>query len=405
MWKKLLNNESSTLEERLVAIEAEMTGEGSLRFQVVRFTRKKNTIDFRTDTAAYTDTESLLAALKKDKVLLLIFTGRGVVTKTFAPEPENGKIALTRVIPNASEEEFFVQQVHSATQAFVTVTRRKTWEELLHELTGKGFILADVWLGPVCAAGIKALLPGTALNLPRHLLQFDAQGLCALQAREESPVADLLIDGKKVQAASLTALGGGFGYYAPTLEHTPIDSELLTLSQKELRQKQLFRKAGAGLLAVFMLILLGNYFAFSHYSERYKLLEEQLSVHTSELEMLNQLKKELAEKRSMVERSGIFNHMKLSFFADRLAMQVPSSIRLTDMQINPLQGRKLKANEKATFGLGTILLAGKVSRSTDLNEWIHTIKAQEWTKEVTVLNYSQAIGEHTASFELDVKVN
>jgi hypothetical protein len=100
----------------------------------------------------------------------------------------------------------------------------------------------------------------------------------------------------------------------------------------------------------------------------------------------------------------MFEASHVSYYADNLCVDIPSSVQLSGMNLNPFQ--KQKADEdKMSFQNKVILISGFCNQSIELNDWMQQIKKKNWVKKLVLLNYSQIRGMQTGEFIMQLETN
>ena len=115
------------------------------------------------------------------------------------------------------------------------------------------------------------------------------------------------------------------------------------------------------------------------------------------------MKLKINTKNAFIEMSGLKNASRVSFYADRIAMDLPEKIRLIELNVNPLE-KKIKTGEPIVFGHNNIVVKGNSKRSSDLNNWILILKQNDWVSDILVINYQQENPLEPGVFEIKISV-
>ena len=388
-------------EKKICSIEIEFRGENSVQINASLFERKRKGIQLDA-TFKLEDIQHLKTKIKKETALVLNLTGRGIITKRIE-KTEDFHFSFKQVIPNANEEDFFYQVYDAPDHLLVTIIRRNALDNLLSEISGTGFRIAKLYLGTLTAGTLGIILQKQTVFTPLSRIEINEAGIIEQVVPEVNQKCEETIDQEKISGDGLIAAASGYSYYSE-LPVSDVDSIYLHSDREELSYRILLNKIGFGSLAILLICLLFNQYVFSHYQERFVLLDQILQQTANERYELINLKTEISEKQMLVESTGMFQTRILSFYADRIASTVPQDIHLTNMWINPLPAKKLAEGEQAVFLPGDIHIEGKVPATTILNTWIAVLKTFEWAKEVKIDNYKLSAGDDLASFTVLMKV-
>ena len=128
----------------------------------------------------------------------------------------------------------------------------------------------------------------------------------------------------------------------------------------------------------------------------------QYAGNQDALQKYARLSSEYEEKMAFLKSSGLLETSRSSFYADRIAVDMPSSIQLTEMNINPRV--KQSADEDAMmFKAKEMHIQGNCRQSNELNEWIKLVRKKDWVSEVELLNYKQGKGDAVGTFIIGIK--
>lgn len=397
----LSSNISLGNDSGLTAMEIEFLSDTEYHVKMISVKQKKNTVDFKELYNDKTDKEKL-TELIKGKVIILLLTGKGILTKKIIFK--NEEIQLEDIIHNSSKEVFYFQTFPIGNVCFASVCRKQTVDEVFTLFKTNKAIIAETYLGLGVCRSAYEIIGNEEIRLPAQTLFFREQQLIEIKSQENEK-CNYKAGTKEISSELIPSLCAAISFMNDVEKTSSIESEDYTYFKNEYKQRNYFQKAGAVILVSFLFILFGNYLAYNHYSERYQLLEEEVAYKKSEIDLLGTLTNELKEKQKIIGGTGLNNGYKLSLIADRLGQTVPSTVKLTEMNIQPLVKGKLKNNEKAEFVTDKVILKGKIFKSTDINDWVKEIKNDKTVKEVVVSNYNQSLNDNFAEFELMIQLN
>lgn len=361
---------------------------------------EKSVVDF--------ELEKLGEHLTTDIPLAVAFTGKGILHRRIAIDPSSdAKTLLGKALPNASLKEFYLQTVSAVQdEQFVSLLRKSAVDAVLEQLQKKQFAIVSCSLGPLSIIQILPLLGAIETeikfghhtivlqdHLPEEIL-FDENGM------DEN---SFQIGGEAVAAENLLAFAVAFQQLLVEEQRAQANVEVLLSAKEDFLQRKLFKTAGKFLLVGILLLLLGNYFAFSHYWGKKSELESRLQTDGGAFADLNNLEKQVKVKRQFLEQAGLLNPTHSSYYADQIAAELPQEILLTRLALSP----RLKLSEDDSIGFKThrVEVEGSCSQSVVLNRWLQQLKAKKWVKSAALESYVQdknmTQGQFEVLFELE----
>jgi Tfp pilus assembly protein PilN len=157
------------------------------------------------------------------------------------------------------------------------------------------------------------------------------------------------------------------------------------------------------MLLVFFTVLLMNYFVFDHYNSRYNGLSSELTEYQGFLVSYTNLKEELAEKKELLQETGMSESSKASFYIDRIAASVPKGIQLESLETNPML-RKKTGDKQIKFNIGVITVSGTSKKSTVFNDWLKSITELDWVEKVEKFTYNKPEDSQNALAEFYIEI-
>jgi Tfp pilus assembly protein PilN len=388
----------------VVAVEVVFGTAESREFQHVTVKRSGSKLDIKQVGTAVESLAELKKQTGTQQPLVLVLNGKGIIHKKVNAKG-NDAAMLNEVLPNAQLEDFGVQQYFSDPHTFVSIVRKTVLDTILQECTALGFRVVEVVLGAFSLSSIKSFVAPNEdeLHIAQHQLSF-SNGLPETYATSEiKQQGNYKIDQEELPAIVMTAFAAGFEHlFLPSAKST-VDHAALVVNRKEQKQKKIFELAGWSVLIFFFSLLLANLFVNEHYTEKQNTLNQELGENENKLAQLSSLKEQVNKKAAFIESSGLRQSTKLSWYSDQIALSVPQRIQLTNMELSPLM-QKIKEKEQINFNSNVIRLSGVAEQSTILNDWIKTLKNNEWVSDVDI-NYNRTNTSSPGKFQLKIKMN
>jgi Tfp pilus assembly protein PilN len=148
-----------------------------------------------------------------------------------------------------------------------------------------------------------------------------------------------------------------------------------------------------------LLVLLFNFFLFTHFRQLKSDLEADPRIHSESLQRFNALSEQVEASREFFEASGWSGTTSYAWIADQLAAQLPTDVMLTRMNVAPAQN--FNREDTLAFDPNRILINGTCRESASLNNWLKILQHSGWVSGASVTSYTDAGG--LGKFELQVE--
>ena len=173
---------------------------------------------------------------------------------------------------------------------------------------------------------------------------------------------------------------------------------------KEFFAYQSLKKGIAFALGFIFLIVLLNFFLFDSMRNQKLHLNAQLQTGRSLLLNLEDVQKNVNQKEDFLRQSGLNHQSMLSYYSDRIVVDLPENVSLVSMELNPLKS-KIKKGKEINYRVNRIVVEGKTSEPDELNNWIRQLKKQEWVSKVEKQEYFLRNKKQAAEFILEVSIH
>lgn len=342
---------------RVIGVEVCFIGEGKAMYSMVELQRKRGKIEVLrsgVDLAL----EELYREANKKLPLVLTFTGKGVVTRNWNMSDEG---ALGTIMPVGNADDFYVN-IHDKgeNRALVSIMRKQHAEEMLSMFKAEGYRVASFVVGG----------------------QQDDDG-----------------HARGIPAAVVNAFWGAAQWLAGNLQSPQSPGYQY---EKVYEERRMFKAALGFVLGFIFLLLLVNYALFSHYKSKVVQLAQSHSL-TGDLSLrAADLENKVLEKERLLEELGMKALSRHSYYADRIASELPEGIRLSALEIFPKQ--KADEQKEIEFRNGEIEIRGFCEENATLASWISTLKRSVWIKELELVQYNRADWKSDGSFVIKLSV-
>lgn len=381
-------------------------GETGISYHYAVLETRKNTIGI-SRRGSTSDLHEVLAVAKKASApLCLVLTGKGVMLKKIMFS-ENDTLDLKELmqqhLPAIPSSEFYTQFYKNENgSGHITLCRKEQLDQLLEQVSKQKAEVANVYIGPaVCNA--MSVITASYNRLTSSALRLElANGFL----EESYPLGDtdpvvLNIDGLSVAPEQIIAFAAGFAYLSRQDAYASANAELGRFP-KQHREKIKVRILLFFFIAILFVISAVNSVVFFQKFEEHTTLEVELNLYESKNSQITKLLEEYQKKKSLIEQAGVFDHKKISVYADKIAASLPQDIVLREMYFNPEDG-ETELDSLADFRQNELIIKGNCNKSLLLNDWVNVLKSQSFVKSVNLENYIFSSEGHLPNFVLKLK--
>ncbi len=278
----------------------------------------------------------------------------------------------------------------------------------LYRLSGRTLSMNEiisVSLGPFCVLKLLPLIEYQNTNEIRfadHCLTYLNDGTVHDYLNEKnSAETNFKFNSVVIPENNLVSFAAAYLFFAGDIAYHIPDIPMVKEARKRLKEKKKFELTLAGALSFFLLVLIVNYFLFDHYWNKKNELSTMFVLNQDAFSKLEKLKADYSEKQNFLQATGFFEPSRLSYYADQLALDLPESILLVRLNLNPVI-TKMNDKEVMTFSNKKIAVAGTCKKSTEINEWIKSLKKKSWVENLVMVNYSFDKSKELADFTIEI---
>jgi Tfp pilus assembly protein PilN len=369
-------------------------------YNVVILKKNKNKLIIEKEVQKLTLLEEVKSVIGTKTPIVLSISGKGIIHKKIVQTETDLHLSqlLNNALPGAQLSDFCIQLSEvNTSHVFVSLIRNPLMDSILKDFTDKGLNqISDCFLAPFVLNNVLPYLEIKDTLKDQYVIAEHA--ICEIHS---SSINESIInmEGEKVPRSLLIAFSSAFSYFTFSNQGLKNSHKLNELTEEH-KAKQTFEKRAIVSLGIALLIVIVNFFVFSNYWTKNNELQASYTSNKAAVDQFDTLQKEYLFKKQFLEERGLQERSKTSFYADRLAETLPSSINWTSVKINPRKKVKGSENESYSFENKTIDINGNCKQSSDLNLWMKQIAQNSWINQVTLLNYTQGKKNDPGSFLL-----
>ena len=370
--------------KKVAGVEVLLSAGGEL-YNVVVVEKKNDKVQI-VSTEQGLDFEQFKQKIDKNIPLFLSVDGKGVLHKKLSfTEEENNAQLLSKVLPGADEQQFYVQSAGE----FVSVLRRDTLDVSVNEFKKSGYFIVAAALGPFALNSILSLVVSKVVHTSLNQLNINDAKIDAL-GKAEATALKVNIADEQLNASSVVAFASALNYFVNT--EAFFEAEIIQSSNIDFKEKRKLVVGGVAVLVFFFVLLFVNYLVYDSLKSSNNELEAQFKMQEDDFNKSEILKKELDEKIALKEKLGVNGSTRISSYLDEIAASVPAAIQLTELSLNPVE-KKIKDDKEIEYDVNQIVIAGRCKKSIYYNDWKKDLSKMEWVKNISVVNYIDADDE------------
>ena len=346
---------------------------------------------------------SLGEIINKNKTfpVSLVLNGKGILHKKLVIDPAvEDQIKLQKVLPNAKLADFYIQQseLYEDGTSYLSVIRRELIENVIGEYAKLKVEVISINLGPFVANNLFLLSEQKTENelAGNYVLSWEQNRVAAWKEVEAGIVSDPSTHDTLPLNPFKLAFAAGVSLFT-SIEHRnswPIVVNAVRKFYEERKWKQIM----GGVLIFLFVALFINFLIFAMLNSQKNKKQAELNKYRLEISEYDKLQKDIALKSKYLQQSGYSHASTTSYFADQIAMDVPKTIRLSEISIQPVL--ELERNGNLSMMVGKIRIAGYCSLLIDLNKWVEDLKRKQWVKEIQLEDYKLERNQRDGKFTL-----
>lgn len=332
----------------------------------------------------------------------LTVIGEGVLFKKI---PDASELSLMEIVKKAfpfmKSEEFYAQVYKSSTDVFVSVIRRETLRGILKQLSEVSIYPYSVTVGPFVFSQILPLLPPSSISqVNGYEIHHDSIHITEVRnaaVRMEEQVTVV----KDIQTQASLSLATVLFVLSPG----PMEFEGYELIQglrKQHRYKSFYYSVTPiALFGFFFLLAINTVF----YQKQFAINNELKETHSAAIAVRNRLDAitvQYNSKKSFIDSLGLMSSLRIAFYADRLAKDLPEGILLDQLSFYPVV--KKFDTEKVEFEKNKIRIKGTCRNPAVLQQWIGVVQGYPWIFNTEGQKYFFNEEKNIGEFELGINL-
>jgi hypothetical protein len=364
--------------------------DGLWLMNIIVLEKKKDRIHVINNYTGISTLEEVEKKLPLSLPIILSIEGKGVIHKK-VNNADNVHL-VQQVFPNGQPNDFFIQSQEISTgQRIISLIRKNAIAEIINDFRAKGYAIYNVFLGPFSMNCLWSSFDQQqdTYVIENYTILRNKDSIMQLDIVTEKPVQyKYSIGNEEIDSVSLIPYSNAVSFILKSELGLFISADICQSHKEQFIYKRVFQATAIGLLALLFIILLVNFLLFDKFNKEYVRANMKFKADLELVNRLDSIKAELKYKEMLVEENGLMTGTRYSFYANRIAALVPDQIVLTKLEINPAL-TKPNVEKELDFNRNIIIIKGKCLSGFILDEWMETIKTEQWVKRMEVLQYQQ----------------
>ena len=366
-------------------------------------TVRKNKDDYIIiNESTFGNIDECIEAIDYKAPLIVTIEGKGVLHKNVTRETQDAIIQQFSSINNG--DDFYIQHyVITEEKSIVSISRKEFVDQLLDKFYAKRRYPISLFLGPFSLNVLSDYLD-TNINIGSEIIKFfEGKVYDITPCHKFIPSGYIKISDDNISVASIIPYSSAICFFTK-YKIVNFISEIATLRNKDYIYENIFH-IGKYILLIFSFIVLSiNFFCYSIYDRELKNINAEMSSAVDSLTMINKLKKEINEKKTVMGTNNYLASTNFSMYSDRIASCMPEQISLDIMNMFPVNG-KIQTNSDIKFSTNKIVIQGETDGLNYVDIWIKSLYNEKWIKNVHVDSYKYNVSTGLGLFQLTIETN
>jgi hypothetical protein len=375
--KELVENLVFNHQRQIVCIGIFLVTRDEWRFSVLNARKRRNNISIVSSLVNQKELKRDEVYIPQNVPVVLHLDGYGVLIKDEALS--NGDI------PSENQEFFIKKYIKPDGKGFYySIIRMDLLKHILDFCTSESFPITGLTFGPFQTPLIAPYLESRdEIKSGKWKVLLTKGNILSMEAAGIEPTVQYDIGGDSVSSELLPLYGSLVSFFSGGRENY----HLIARKRDEYVYGRLIKYVSMGTIIILFVLLLVNYFVWENLRNKNSKLLFEIAQNEQLLSKLAEVKKEVGKKENLVlQYLGTTGKTHFSWFADRLASILPVGIRLTLLEIQPVN-KKPKPGSVITYNIGKIIVEGEIRELSEIGEWVKATGSEKWIKNVELISY------------------
>ncbi len=373
--------------------------EGEEAFFLVEVRKRKGEL-LVTRTLKPRSMEEIGLSIPKDRPVSVCINTANVLSKSMGnASSDHPDSIVDQAFPNLDLGNFYYEVLQLRSSPIVTIAKKEVVDKIIGHIADLKLQVAHFSLGVSDLGNMLAYFKSGSIYTAAHRIHLDNGLISGTNPSEtrESMIYDL--NGLQLHNAFVLPFSAVLGHLNQRIPHTNY-TEVLQKLKWEFKNRRIFGQVAKFSLTFLLTLLLANFLVYQFFHEKVEDLNVAMAATSSQKEELGLLDATVQRKQERAEALGTSSNSRATYYLDRLAQRIPSSVLLNGMTYQPLT--KPVRDEKPIVPLdGQLQVSGIAKDTDDFSSWIEELEKYSWIYSVETLDFDY-MTKNTSSFLIQI---
>ncbi|SNT14091.1 hypothetical protein SAMN05421640_2480 [Ekhidna lutea] len=363
----------------------------------------KNLLDI---TDSYQNVDVKAVEFRRQPIYLSI-DGDGVIHKLVEnPNDSSPEELVKSNLPKIDlNSVYFQYNPISKDQGYLSIIRRTVFKEVMDHFDSFDSFIINVTLGPFATNILFTIQPEiTSVSGSGYQLVAENSLLTSFNYTGVSSDESINFGEQNLNPEILLPYFSAIQHFIPSQNNNSAEWVEIEEQRKEFRFYNLYRKIILFAPTSLFLVLLINFAIFSYFQSANSELTIRHSIQLSEGNEFKKLSNEVSQKEKMLNLSETNYARTITYYADQLGLSIVDGVKLTELEIYPLDQKSLTNNQEYVFLTGKIQVRGLCNEPENLTEWINQLNKLSWIQNISSPKYSWDVLLNKGEFEFEIEI-
>lgn len=374
---KIVENSVFKLAKQFVGISVRFISKDKIDLSLITLIRKGKEVELSKEINNIEDIKNLSKEIPVGVPIILNIDGWGVLFKENTGNRSN---------QDSSELFSLSYPKLNDNKTYNSILREKVIIDLLEKFNESKIDPTYISFGPYDLLSLVPFFGGSkteTISTTTWAVTVDrGQIIKICNNRESSDNLSTIFD-KKISGSSLQVYSSILCFLSDKAIETKFSKE----NKSNFIYSRLTSIIGLSALLTIFIALLINYFVFEHVSKTNNSLSENMNMNEQLFTEFKELSSKYQKKQEIAKRfGGVTTSLYLSEIGDQLAQTMPTAIKLTSIEIQPIDG-SVKQGKQIVYQNESLSITGASNHIEDVNRWIDSIRDKDWVKDVGLKSF------------------
>lgn len=373
--------------------------DGSSSFSILELKKSKNEL-LVVLSAIVEDVKDIPSKTKKNHPIFLCINTANVITKQVANTNSTNPDAIVNdAFPDLDLNNFYYEVIQISNGPIVTISKRNPIDKLIANLKELKIQVSQISLGISPVSNVIGYLEEENITLSNHVLKKEDGQIAQIASGTECEEKSYDINGLNITSKNLLSFAQILGHL--NKENRIVNYNSISESLEwDFKNQRIFNQVLKYSLFFFVALLLANFFVYNSYHEKVAELNLTMAATSSKKNELSALDESVKRKQERVETLSSSSNSKATYYLDRFAQQIPSSILLSEIKYQPL-AKPVRESKSILLDNGIVLVSGISKDVDEFSFWVEELEKLTWVSSVETLDYD-FVSKNTSAFLIEI---